>query len=169
MDPADPAIGDFLLEQAQRHLETAARHRRDGHRPHGPDPASTTRAANNGMTWITASGPGTVLLVAAVDVEAGRDDARRRQGIIVNNHTKRLDLMRIPTDLCEFGYAGVSLNVSALMSVRKPLMLWTDGPIALEREPDAYFQRHLSVGGYPTAPYPGNNHCIKPGNARAEK
>ena len=43
------------------------------------------------------------------------------------------------------------------------------GPIALEPEPDAYFQRHLYLGGYPTAPYPGNNHCIKPGNARAEK
>ena len=92
------------------------------------------------------------------------------KAIVVNNHTKRLDLLRdVDGIYCEFGYAGTALNTSALLCVRKPLMLWTDGPSALDPDPDAYFQRHLYLGGYPTAPYPGNNHCIKPGNARAEQ
>jgi hypothetical protein len=33
----------------------------------------------------------------------------------------------------------------------------------LRPDPDAYFQRHLLLGAYPMAPFPGNDHSIAPG------
>ena len=56
-----------------------------------------------------------------------------------------------------------------LLCVRKPLMLWTDGPMALNPEPDAYSSGISISVATRTAPYPGNNLCIKPGNNRADK
>ena len=35
-------------------------------------------------------------------------------------------------------------------------------PNSLKPDPDAYFQRHLYLGAFPTAPFPGNDHTILP-------
>ncbi|WP_146398984.1 hypothetical protein [Planctomycetes bacterium CA13] len=67
----------------------------------------------------------------------------------------------------EFGHMGPRLNASALLCLRKPLLAWTPAASTLGSDPDGYFQRHLHLGAYPTAPYPLNNHTITP-NARAE-
>ena len=32
----------------------------------------------------------------------------------------------------------------------------------MKLDPDAFFQRYLHLGVYPTAPYPGNNHSVNP-------
>ena len=170
MDPGDPVWRDFLLEQAQRHLDRLpdtdglAIDRMDLVRHYNPQ-------ADDGITWMNGR-PARAFYFSWQQLMAklGAMMHNADKAIILNNHTKRLDLMRDADGIyCEFGYSGTSLNASSLLCVRKPLMLWTDGPMALEPEPDAYFQRHLYLGGYPTAPYPGNNHCIKPGNNRADK
>ena len=54
-------------------------------------------------------------------------------------------------------------NYSALLGVRKPVMAWTAGEGDLKGPgADAYLQRCLHLGVYPTAPYPLNNHCLRP-------
>ena len=172
MDPADPAYEGFLLEQAQRHLsrlpdtDGLAIDRMDLIHDYNYN----TRRRRRRHLVRRQAGPGALPLLAATDVEAGADDAPRRQG----NHRQQSHQAIGPDaggrrHLLRVRLFRHSLNTSALLCVRKPLMLWTDGPAALEPDPDGYFQRHLYLGGYPTAPYPGNNHCLKPGNARAEQ
>jgi hypothetical protein len=48
------------------------------------------------------------------------------------------------------------------MGIRKPTLSWTVRQTLDRPNPDAFFQRHLYLGVYPTAPYPYNNHCITP-------
>jgi hypothetical protein len=67
----------------------------------------------------------------------------------------------------EFGMNGPNLNASAFLSLRKPLIAWTPGggfrvQNTPDIGPDAFFQRHLVMGAYPTAPLPGNDHTILP-------
>ncbi|MGV8093987.1 MAG: hypothetical protein AB2L24_19160 [Mangrovibacterium sp.] len=67
----------------------------------------------------------------------------------------------------EFGMNGANLNASAFLSLRKPLIAWTPGggfrvQNTPDIDPDAFFQRHLVMGAYPTAPLPGNDHTILP-------
>ncbi|MDX9880591.1 MAG: hypothetical protein RBS73_00905 [Prolixibacteraceae bacterium] len=67
----------------------------------------------------------------------------------------------------EFGTNGANLNASAFLSLRKPLIAWTPGDgfrvqNTPDIDPDAFFQRHLIMGAYPTAPLPGNDHTILP-------
>ena len=41
-------------------------------------------------------------------------------------------------------------------------MAWNYNESLFRPNPDTFFQRHLFMGAYPTAPYPWNNHCIIP-------
>jgi hypothetical protein len=67
----------------------------------------------------------------------------------------------------EFGMNWANLNASAFLSLRKPLIVWTPGggfrvQNTPDTDPDTFFQRHLVMGAYPTAPVPGNDHTILP-------
>ena len=62
----------------------------------------------------------------------------------------------------EFGNNGNALNASALLGTRKPVVAWTYNETLRQPNPDAFMQRHLYLGAFPTAPYPNNNHCINP-------
>ena len=80
--------------------------------------------------------------------------------IFANMMHPRLDLMRhIDGMYAEFGNYPTVANGEALLCLRKPALAWTrnDDPLG-----DDFFQRHLHLGLYPTAPYPSNNHCIEP-------
>jgi hypothetical protein len=48
------------------------------------------------------------------------------------------------------------------MGLNKPVLAWTYNESLFRSDPDSFFQRHLLMGAYPTAPYPWNNHCIIP-------
>jgi len=75
----------------------------------------------------------------------------------------RLDLWRqIDGIYDEFGYDGRALNGSALMGIDKPVSAWSYNESVYRPDPDSFFQRHMLMGAYPTAPYPWNNHCIIP-------
>jgi hypothetical protein len=54
------------------------------------------------------------------------------------------------------------MNLCAFLAVRKPLIEWTHDVPELRHDADAYFQRHLYMGAFLTAPVPGNDHCIGP-------
>jgi hypothetical protein len=77
--------------------------------------------------------------------------------------TMRLELSRqIDGIYTEFGNNGNALNCSALMGVSKPVVGWTYNETLQDPDPDAFMQRNLYLGVFPTAPYPTNNHCIIP-------
>jgi len=84
--------------------------------------------------------------------------------IFVNNHDKRIDVLR-QTDgfFDEFTYGGSPLNLTALMGVRKPVLGWTSEEKNLRPDPDAFFQRYLHLGVFPMAPFPANDHSLQPG------
>jgi hypothetical protein len=86
------------------------------------------------------------------------------KAIYVNNHDKRIDLLR-QTDgfFDEFTYAGSPLNLTALMGVRRPVLGWTSEEKNLRPDPDAFFQRYLHLGVFPMAPFPANDHSLRPG------
>jgi hypothetical protein len=58
------------------------------------------------------------------------------------------------------GYSA--LNGVALLAVRKPASIWTLNGGYVKDDPDAFFQRHLLMGVYPSAPYPLNDHLVLP-------
>jgi len=89
--------------------------------------------------------------------------------VFCNPHYRRVDLLReIDGVYDEFGQYGFSMNLCAFLTVRKPLIEWTIDVPELRHNPDIYFQRHLYMGAFPTAPVAGNDHCIGP-DAEIEK
>ncbi len=88
--------------------------------------------------------------------------------IYANPLYRRMDLMRhLDGFYDEFGNMPYSLNANSFMAVRKPYMAWT---IDLE-EPDcdSFFQRHLHMGAYISAPYPLDNHAIMPSGSKIDR
>jgi hypothetical protein len=55
-----------------------------------------------------------------------------------------------------------NLNGVALLAIRKPAILWTSNSDLVKQDPDSFFQRHLLLGVYPSAPFPQNDHLIQP-------
>jgi hypothetical protein len=83
--------------------------------------------------------------------------------VYCNPLTHRLDMMRyIDGFYDEYGQEGYCLNLSAFLALNKTLMAWTPDTSFVNSDPDEYFQRHLYMGAFPTAPFPGNDHTILP-------
>ena len=167
-DCGDPVYQEFLLEQAQRHLERL------------PDAAGIcidrmdwlrryNTNASDGVSWfndhaarsLCESWKGWMARVGPLMHNAGKV-------IFANPMTARVDLMReVDGFYTEHGETGPGLNAMAFLALRKPAITWTgmqmkEPPYAFSPDVDAFFQRHLHTGVFPTAPYPGNNHCIGP-------
>jgi hypothetical protein len=68
----------------------------------------------------------------------------------------------------EHGDNPGALTAAALMGMRKPVLAWTYKKTLNQPDPDSFFQRHLHLGVYPTAPYPFNHHCINPDPAAGQ-
>jgi hypothetical protein len=166
VDPGDPVYQKFLLEQAQRHLDRLPAadgiciDRMDWLRFYNP-------RGDDGQSWVDGR-PARSLYMSWREIMSKLGPLMHRGDKVIfgNNQTKRLELLRhLDGIYCEFGHMGPALNVNAILAVRKPLLCWTPDPGTLQPDPDAYFQRHLHLGAYPTAPYPNNNHCIQPNTA----
>ena len=163
VDPGDPAYQKFLLVQAQRHLD----------RLPAADGICIDRMdwlrfynlrGDDGVSWLDGK-PARSYYMSWREIMSKLGPMMHRADKVIfgNNQTKRLELLRhLDGIYCEFGQLGPALNTNAILAVRKPLLCWTPDPGTLQPDPDAYFQRHLYLGAYPTAPYPGNNHCIQP-------
>ena len=75
----------------------------------------------------------------------------------------RLDLMRqLDGFYDEHGQHPNSINTCSILAVHKPYIAWTWELPEIQKDPDAYFQRHLHLGAFLTAPVPGNDHTVLP-------
>ena len=163
VDVGDPAYRRFMLEQARRHIELL------------PD---TDGLCIDRLDWLRLANPAGDDGESWVDGKPARSLYRSWQMfmdelgplmhgadkvIFANTMTMRLELNRqLDGIYTEFGNNGGALNAAALMGVSKPVLAWTVNESLGQPNPDAFFQRHLYLGAFPTAPYPFNHHCITP-------
>ncbi|HEX3627902.1 MAG TPA: hypothetical protein VH280_21030 [Verrucomicrobiae bacterium] len=163
VDVGDPAYQKHILEQAARHNRLI------------PDSAGIcidrldwlTRfnpRADDGVSWVNGK-PARALFISWQNLlkKLGPLMHRDDKVIFVNPINERIDSMQYVDGVYnEMGVYDASINGSALMCLRKPVLEWTVGRNLHEPDADAFMQRHLLLGAYPTAPYPWNNHCLKP-------
>jgi len=164
MDPGEPVYQAFLLQQAEKHITMI------------PDAAGIcidrmdwlrmyNEERDDSLSWF-GDRPTRSLIVSWKSLLDRLGPIMHGSGkvIYVNNHDKRIDLLR-QTDgfFDEFTYAGSPLNLTALMGVRRPVLGWTSEEKNLRPDPDAFFQRYLHLGVFPMAPFPGNDHSLRPG------
>lgn len=162
-DPGEPVYRDFLLDQAEKHIrlipdaEGICIDRLDWLRMYNEE-------RDDGVSWFGGR-PARSLLVSWKTLLDRLGPAMHRAGkvIFVNNHDKRIDVLR-QTDgfFDEFTYGGPPLNLTALMAVRRPALGWTAEEKNLRPDPDAFFQRYLHLGVFPMAPFLGNDHSLLP-------
>lgn len=164
VDPGDPAYQAFLLEQAERHIRMI------------PDSSGIcidradylrlcNAGADDGQSWV-AGKPVRSLVVSwrSLMDKLGPFMHGKDMVIFCNLMHPRLDLARhLDGIYAEFGAAPSVLNGISLLCLRKPAIAWTRNENQLS---DDFFQRHLHLGVFPTAPYPSNNHCITPSPER---
>lgn len=163
MDPGEPVYQDFLLDQAKTHIEKVPDaegiciDRMDWLRMYNEQ-------RDDGVSWF-GNQPTRSLLLSWHSLLNRLGPLMHTSGkvIFINNHDKRIDLLR-QTDgyFDEFTYGGSPLNLTALMGVRRPVLGWTSEEKNLKPDPDAFFQRYLYLGVYPMAPFPGNDHSLLP-------
>jgi hypothetical protein len=170
VDPGDPAYQRHLLEQARRHLEWL---------PHSDGLcidrldwlARYNRNADDGVSWIDGK-PARSLLMSWKDLMSKLGPLMHGAGkvIFVNNSLSRIEMMRhVDGFNAEWTFMpkrDAYFNYSALLGMRKPVLVWTPleekDNVLKSVGPDAYLQRCLYLGVFPTAPYPNNNHCLCP-------
>lgn len=161
MDAGEPSFQKYVLEQAQRHIEKLPassglcfdemQHLRlyNWHRDDGITWKDGRPARALIFSWKSLMGKLGPMMVEADKV------------IYANPLFRRLDLMRhLDGFFDEFGEYPVNLNLIAFLAVRKSHLVWTieiDHP-----DPDTYFQRHLYLGAYLSAPIPLDNHDMLP-------
>ena len=167
-DCGDPDYQQFLLEQAQRHVDRIPASsgicidRMDWLRYYNTN-------ADDGASWKNGA-PSRALCQSWKSFMAKLGPLLHRAGevIFVNPMSMRIDLMREADGFySEHGESGPGLNSMALVAMRKPAITWTcmsfETPVYdLKPDPDSFIQRHLLMGVYPTAPYPFNNHALGP-------
>lgn len=163
MDPGEPVYQDFLIEQAEKHIRLI------------PDAAGIcidrmdwlrmyNEERDDSLSWF-GNQPTRSMLLSWRSLMERLAPLMHQSGkvIYVNNHDKRIDLLKY-TDgyFDEFTYGCSPLNLTALMGIRRPVMGWTDSEKDLQPDPDLFFQRYLHLGVYPMAPFPGNDHSLLP-------
>ncbi len=163
MDPGEPAYREFLLDQAEKHIrlipdaEGICIDRLDWLRMYNEE-------RDDGVSWFGGR-PTRSLLVSWKTLLDRLGPMMHQAGkvIFVNNHDKRIDVLRQADGFFdEFTYGGPPLNLTALMGVRRPVLGWTAEEKNLRPDPDAFFQRYLHLGVFPMAPFPGNDHSLPP-------
>jgi hypothetical protein len=163
-DCGEPAYRAFLLDQAQKHIslipssEGICIDRLDWLRMYNEE-------RDVSISWYLDR-PARSLVTSWKDLMKYLAPLMHKNDkvIFVNNHDKRIDLLKNTDGIFdEFTYAGVPLNLTALLCINKPALGWTSdsGPIKSEGA-DSFFQKYLYLGVYPMAPFPGNDHSIRP-------
>ncbi len=162
-DVGDPDYLRFMLEQADRNTrmlpdtDGICIDRADWLRLYNPK-------ADDGVSWVGGK-PARSLFRSWITLmdKMGPQMHKADKVIFSNMMTVRLELCReLDGIYTEFGNNGNALNASALLGARKPVVAWTYNETLRQPNPDAFMQRHLHLGVFPTAPYPYNNHCINP-------
>jgi hypothetical protein len=163
MDAGDPTYQQFLVEQAQRHIDLLPEG--DGICIDRMDWLKRYNARfDDGRCWVDGK-PARSLAVGWHEIMPKIDKIMHGNNKVIycNPHYRRLDLVRYMDGIYdEFGQVGLSMNLCSFLALRKPIMAWTIVTPELKQAPDAYFQRHLHMGAFLTAPLPGNDHTILP-------
>jgi hypothetical protein len=164
LDCGEKGYSNFLLEQAQRHIDRI------------PDSYGFcidrmdwlrmfNERTDDGRSWFANKPVGSLVLSWNQFMEKfGALVHKNNKVIFVNNHTKRIDLLK-NTDgfFDEFTYAESPLNTTAFTAIKKPFSGWTSDVINLKEDgPDNFFQKYLYMGVFPMCPFPGNDHSIRP-------
>jgi hypothetical protein len=163
MDPGEKVYQEFLLEQAKRHIDRI------------PESSGIcidrfdwnwryNRQRDDGVTWLDDK-PARAMVVSwhAMMNRLGPLMHNASKVIYGNPHCCRFDLLRQFDGIYdEVGDQPCSVNLSGLAGINKPVMQWTSVAENLRKAPDAYFQRHLHLGAFLTAPLPGNDHTLRP-------
>jgi hypothetical protein len=169
MDPGEKVYQEFLLEQARRHIERLPESsgicidRMDWNWRYN-------RQRDDGVTWLDGK-PARAVSVSWHSMMNRLGPLMHDAGKVIygNPHCCRFDLLRQFDGIYdEVGDRPESVNLSGLAGINKPVMQWTSVAENIRKEPDAYFQRHLHLGAFLTAPLPGNDHAILP-NAEIER
>ncbi|MHB8524217.1 MAG: NPCBM/NEW2 domain-containing protein [Limisphaerales bacterium] len=163
MDCGGPKYRAFLLEQARRHIEKL------------PDSDGIcidrldwlrfyNLRADDGQSWRRNQSCRSLYLSwRGLLAELGPMFHAADKIILVNAMVNRTELLRHVDGIYhEFGHVPGDLNGAAVQCVLKPCIAWTPDESTLKPDPDAYFQRHLHLGVFPTAPLPANDHTIAP-------
>jgi hypothetical protein len=164
MDCGNPEYSKFLLDQAQRHIDKIP----DSY-GFCIDRMDWLRMFNeqrdDGVSWFANKPVSSMVLSWQQFMEKfGPLVHEANKVIFVNNHTKRLDLLK-HTDgfFDEFTYSEFPLNLTAFTAIKKPFSGWTaDVGNIKEDGPDNFFQKYLYMGAFPMCPFPGNDHSIGP-------
>jgi hypothetical protein len=166
MDPGVASFQEHILELARRHIEKLPAASGIGidqmlwlaHVNFAP-------GADDAVGWYEGGKPGRLLGLGWIDLLGRLGPLMHGAGkvIFVNPQHHRLDYMREVDGIYdEYGDRGYSLNGSSLLALRKPALMWTHGADWIRPDADSYFQRHLHLGAFPTAPFPGNDHAVTP-------
>jgi hypothetical protein len=162
-DVGDSAYAAFLLDQARLHVEKI------------PDAQGIcidrldwlneyNWRADDGTSWLDGR-PVRSLLNSFKAFIPRLSSVMHGNGraMFCNPHMNRLEMMEYFDGIYnEFGHIGHNLNLSAFLCLFKPLLCWTPDRQTVMESPDAYFQHHLLMGAFPTAPFPGNDHTVQP-------
>jgi hypothetical protein len=164
LDCGEPVYRDFLIDQAQKHIELIPASdgvcidRLDWLRMFNED-------KDDGITWFIDR-PARSLISSWKYLMKDFCPLMHKNGkvIFVNNHDKRIDLLKnIDGIFDEFTYSGAPLNLTALLCINKTALGWTGDNSSIKSEGvDNFFQKYLYMGVFPMAPFPGNDHSIRP-------
>jgi hypothetical protein len=163
MDCGVQSYRDYLLEQVKRHIEKIPSasgiciDRLDWLRYYN-------LKGDDGVSWFHDR-PSRSFLIAWNEIiePIGKIMHDADKIIYVNNHNKRIDVLKnVDGVYCEFSNYGTALNLTALCCLKCPAIGWTATNEDLLPDPDAYFQKFIYMGVYPTAPVAGNDHTIRP-------
>ncbi len=164
MDCGNPEYSDFLLAQAKRHIDKI------------PDSFGFcidrmdwlrmfNERRNDGVSWFANKAVSSMVVSWQQFMEKlGPLVHKANKVIFINNHTKRIDLLK-HTDgfFDEFTYSESPLNLTAFTAIKKPFSGWTAEVADLKKDgPDNFFQKYLYMGAFPMCPFPGNDHSIRP-------
>jgi len=164
MDAGEPVFHDHLIEQARRQIDKLPEvsgiciDRADWIR-------KFNRHRDDGVSWVDGA-PARSLAVSWHAISKELSEMMHGAGKVIYTNISRTSnigwLKHADGIYDEYGDDPIHGNRSALMALRKPVMNWTRSAWAVRKNPDAYFQRHLYLGSYLTAPLPGNDHSILP-------
>ncbi|AUP80609.1 hypothetical protein C1H87_18585 [Flavivirga eckloniae] len=163
MDPGVKSYQDFLVDQANKLVTELPNsygiciNRMDWTRFYN-------HKTDDGVSWMGDQPVGS-MYVSWMKIMEKLDPVfhDNNKVIYANNHVKRIEQLKYVDGLFdEFTYAGASLNAVALLGNQKPVLGWISNDKQLTPDSDEVMQKFLYMGVFPMAPFPENDHSIRP-------
>lgn len=163
LDPGVKSYQDFLVEQAQNVVAKTPS-------SYGIciDRMDWTRFYNHntddGVSWMGNQPVGSLYMSWMEIMKRIHPIFHDNNKVIyVNNHVKRIEQLKYVDGIFdEFTYAGASLNAIAFLGSKKSTLGWISNDEQLQPNPDEIMQKFLYMGVFPMAPFPGNDHSMRP-------